>query len=482
MKYLHLLLVGAFVNSVGTGMTAFGLAIFAYTTYGTASSVALVQLCAFAPIILLAPVAGALADRFDRRLMMVIGDGGSVLGLGIVMAALSASEPRLSHILTGVVVSSCLAALTEPALRASVTDLVDEDDYVRSAGLLQAASSARYLLSPLLAGLLLPLVGLRGLLALDASTCLVTVACSIAVMRAVGHRSADDHDATAADHLLGGWRAVTARPNVRSLVAVMTFMTLTIGIVQVLLKPILLPHVGTTTMGQVETAAATGILAGAGLVTVLARLRPTTLLSLGTAGAGITMMLLALRTWPWWAGVTGFAVFACLALCNAGAETLVRLSIDKDRQARVWGTIGLVTQLGYLLAYLSAGPLADRVLQPFMDSHTPLAHTLGAVMGTGTGRGAALLVALAGLITIALAALIHTRRQALTPPSTDSSSPDSSASSADEGRHSHEPHSQTRTDPQAMTPQIPQTPQTLQTSRTSRAMTLTRTTMEVAPC
>jgi len=476
MKHLHLLLVGAFVNSVGTGMTAFGLAIFAYTTYGTASSVALVQLCAFAPIILLAPVAGALADRFDRRLMMVIGDGGSVLGLGVVMAALSASEPRLSHILAGVAASSCLAALTEPALRASVTDLVDEDDYVRSAGLLQAASSARYLLSPLLAGLLLPLVGLRGLLALDASTCLVTVACSIAVMRAVGRRSAAGHDTTAADHLLGGWRAVTARPNVRSLVAVMTFMTLTIGIVQVLLKPILLPHMGTTTMGQVETAAATGILAGAGLVTALARLRPTTLLSLGTAGAGITMMLLALRTWPWWAGVTGFAVFACLALCNAGAETLVRLSIDKDRQARVWGTISLVTQLGYLLAYLSAGPLADHVLQPFMDSHSPLAHSLGAVMGTGTGRGAALLVALAGLITIGLAALIHTRRRTLTPPPSASDSPDSSNSSADESRHSHEPHSQTRTDPQAMISQIPQT------SQTSRAMTLRRTTMEVAPC
>ena len=476
MKHLHLLLIGAFVNSVGTGMTAFGLAIFAYTTYGTASSVALVQLCAFAPIILLAPVAGALADRFDRRLMMVIGDGGSVLGLGVVMAALSASEPRLSHILAGVAASSCLAALTEPALRASVTDLVDEDDYVRSAGLLQAASSARYLLSPLLAGLLLPLVGLRGLLALDASTCLVTVACSIAVMRAVGRRSTADHDTTAADHLLGGWRAVTARPNVRSLVAVMTFMTLTIGIVQVLLKPILLPHVGTTTMGQVETAAATGLFAGAGLVTVLARLRPTTLLSLGTAGAGITMMLLALRTWPWWAGVTGFAVFACLALCNAGAETLVRLSIDKDRQARVWGTISLVTQLGYLLAYLSAGPLADHVLQPFMDSHSPLAHSLGAVMGTGTGRGAALLVALAGLITIALAALIHTRRRTLTPPPSASDSPDSSNSSADESRHSHEPHSQTRTDPQAMISQIPQT------SQTSRAMTQTRTTMEVAPC
>jgi macrolide-efflux protein len=191
------------------------------------------------------------------------------------------------------------------------------------------------------------------------------------------------------------------------------------------------------------------------------------------------MMLLALRTWPWWAGVTGFAVFACLALCNAGAETLVRLSIDKDRQARVWGTIGLVPQLGYLLAYLSAGPLADHVLQPFMDSHSPLAHSLGAVMGTGTGRGAALLVAIAGLITIALATLVHTRRRTLTPPSSASDSPDPSSSSADEGRHSHEPHSQSRTDPQAMISQIPQI---LQTSQTSRAMTQTRTTMEVAPC
>ena len=166
----------------------------------------------------------------DRRLMMIIGDGGSVLGLVAIILVLSTPSPRLAHILAGVAASSCLAALTEPALRASVTDLVDEEDYLRSAGMLQAASSARYLLSPLLAGLLLPLVGLRGLLALDASTCLVTVTCSIIVMRAVGRRSAGERGAASpADHLLGGWRAVTARPGVRGLVALMTFVTLTIG-------------------------------------------------------------------------------------------------------------------------------------------------------------------------------------------------------------------------------------------------------------
>ena len=114
----------------------------------------------------------------------------------------------------------------------------------------------------------------------------------------------------------------------------------------------------------------------AGLVTALARLRPTTLLTLGTAGAGAAMVLLSLRVWPWWAATTGFAVFASLALCNAGAETLVRLSTDDDHQARVWGTISLVSQLGYLLAYLSAGPLADRLLAPLMEPDGALATSM----------------------------------------------------------------------------------------------------------
>ncbi|WP_243106955.1 MFS transporter [Actinomyces lilanjuaniae] len=210
------------------------------------------------PVVLLAPAAGALADHFDRRLMMVLGDGGSVLGLGVVVLALSTPSPRLGHILLGVVLSSCLAALTEPALRASVSDLVDPQDHVRSSGLLQAASSARYLLSPALAGLLLPLTGLRALLVLDAATCLVTAACSWSVMRAVGRRPAEAWGSRAdvVNHTLGGWRVLAAQPALRALVGLMTVMTLLLGTLQVLVKPILLPHADAAATGRAETLAA----------------------------------------------------------------------------------------------------------------------------------------------------------------------------------------------------------------------------------
>lgn len=422
MRNLTILLLGALINSVGTGLTAFGLGVFAYRLEGTATAVALVQLCAFAPIILLAPLAGALADRFDRRLMMAIGDGGSILGLGAVLVVLSSPSPRLEAILLGVGASSCLAALTEPALRASITDLVPAEEHVRSAGLLQAATAARYLISPFLAGLLLPLVGLRVLVVMDAATCLVTVTCSVVVMRAVrgaapggaGGRSGAPTDPDGvAGHLMGGWRTLLRHPGLRAIVGLMTMMTLAIGTVQVLLKPILLPHVDATTMGRVETLAATGILAGAALVALLARARPTTLLSAGTAATGTAMVLLSLRSWTWWVALSGFAVFAALSLCQAGAETLVRRSVATDHQARVWGVISLVTQVGYLAAYLSAGALSDAVLEPLLSPTGALAPSLGVLLGTGAGRGAALLVALAGLGTMVLALVIHRHRGAL---------------------------------------------------------------------
>ena len=415
MKHVGLLVLGSFINSLGTGLTAFGLAVVILRAYGTASSVAAVQMSAFAPIVLLAPLAGVLADRYDRRLMMMIGDAGSILGLGVILMTLSSPRPSLGWICAGAVISSCLAALTEPALRASVTDLVTEEDYVRSSGLLQLASAAKYLLAPAVAGFLMPLVGPRGLLLLDASTCLVTVACTLTVRRALAAeepqhatpRQYEDHN------VMAGWLAIASHPALRTLVVLMTLATLAIGVVQVLLKPILLPTVSTTEMGVVETVAATGMLVGAALVTAWKSAQPTTLLASGLAGTGAAMALLPMGPGAWWVAACGFLIFACLPLSQAGAEVLVRTRVDNAQQARTWGTISLVTQMGYLAAYLCSGVLVDRVLQPLVEPGQSLSTSLGAVVGTGPGRGAALLVGLMGMVLALVALAVRLQRRRL---------------------------------------------------------------------
>lgn len=415
MRRVGLLVLGSFINSLGTGLTAFGLAIIMLRTYGTASSVAAVQLSSFAPVVLLAPAAGVLADRYDRRLMMIIGDAGSVLGLGIILMALSSPRPSLAWVCAGAVASSCLAALTEPALRASVTDLVDEEDYVRSSGLLQLASAAKYLLAPATAGFLMPVVGVRGLVLLDTSTCIVTVACTAAVRRSLD-RQAAPHSTSQQDpdrDVMAGWRTIISSPGLRTLVVLMTLATLAIGVIQVLIKPILLPTVSTSQMGMIETIAATGMLVGAALVTAWKSARPTTLLAAGLAATGAAMTLVPLGPGAWWVAACGFLTFASLPLSQAGAEVLVRTRVDNARQARTWGTISLVTQMGYLVAYLCSGVMVDHVLQPLLGPGRLLSASLGTVVGTGPGRGAALLVGLMGLVMALVALSVHLRRHQL---------------------------------------------------------------------
>jgi len=415
MRRVGLLVLGSFINSLGTGLTAFGLAIIMLRTYGTASSVAAVQLSSFAPVVLLAPAAGVLADRYDRRLMMMIGDAGSVLGLGIILMALSSPRPSLAWVCTGAVVSSCLAALTEPALRASVTDLVNEEDYVRSSGLLQLASAAKYLLAPAAAGLLMPVVGVRGLVLLDASTCIVTVACTATVRRSLVRQTVPQTTSQQEPDrdVMAGWQTIISSSGLRTLVVLMTLATLAIGVIQVLIKPILLPTVSTSQMGMIETIAATGMLVGAALVTAWKSARPTTLLAAGLAATGAAMALVPLGPGAWWVAACGFLTFASLPLSQAGAEVLVRTRVDNARQARTWGTISLVTQMGYLVAYLCSGVMVDHVLQPLLSPGRLLSTSLGTIVGTGPGRGAALLVGLMGLVMAMVALGVHLRRHQL---------------------------------------------------------------------
>ncbi|SHI98535.1 Major Facilitator Superfamily protein [Actinomyces denticolens] len=422
MRLLGLLVLGSFITSLGTGMTAFGLAIMAYAINGSASAVAAVQMCALAPLILLAPMAGAVADRVDRRLVMVIGDGGSVLGLLVILAALRSDRPGLALVLAGVTLSSIMASLTEPALRASVSELVEPPQYVRASGLLQASSAAKLLMAPALAGLLLPIIGLTGIILIDASTCVLTVACSLAVRRALPPR-ADAVPEPARERLLGGWHQIRYDPRLRTLVIIMTALTTTIGIVQVLFKPSLLPWMSAQSVGLVETLCATGLLIGATLATAT-RARPATLLTGGTAVTGAAMIAMAARPWPWSIAVAGIIVFAALALCQAGADALVRGRLDPGREAAAWGAISLITQSGYLLAYATAAPLADCLFSPLLRAGA-LSGIGRATVGSGPGRGAALTIAVAGALTIALAALLRIERARLAPEAVPAAPTDS---------------------------------------------------------
>jgi MFS family permease len=153
-KFL-LLWSGEMVSSVGGGLTSFGLSVYVFRMTGRAADTALVALLAFLLTLLLSIPAGVLADRADRRLLMVIGDGCSAIGVIYILICMINGGAALWQICAGVFVSSVFSSLLEPAYRATITDLLDEEQFSKASGIMGLAGSARYLISPLLAGLLL---------------------------------------------------------------------------------------------------------------------------------------------------------------------------------------------------------------------------------------------------------------------------------------------------------------------------------------
>lgn len=83
-KKFLLLWSGELISSVGGGLTSFGLTVYVFGLTGSAASTALIALLAFLPNLLLGVPAGVLTDRIDRRLLMMLGDGLSAIGLNLL--------------------------------------------------------------------------------------------------------------------------------------------------------------------------------------------------------------------------------------------------------------------------------------------------------------------------------------------------------------------------------------------------------------
>lgn len=408
-----ILWIGELVSSIGSGLTAFGLGVYVFQTTHSATAVSLVTLCTFLPMILLSPVGGVLADRFDRRLMMLLGDGGSALGLIYIVIVMFSGEAQLWQLCVGVTISSIFASLTDPAYKATITDLLPEEQFAKASGLVQLAGSSKYLFSPILAGMLLAVVDIEALLIIDISTVFITIITISAVRRSLVTTSVSKKQFSLAKDLKEGWQVLVSRKGVFALTLLLTVVTFYMGILQTLFTPMVLPLSNAKTLGIVQSVSATGLLLGSLFIGIFSvNQQYARVLSAGLFVAGIFFSLIGVSTNIYVIAAAGFLFFATLPFVNTSADVLIRTNIPNEAQGRAWGMIGVVSQFGYIAAYASAGLLSDYVFNPLMVEGGGLASTVGKWIGSGQGRGIALLFVVSGILVMALA-LVMTRLKSI---------------------------------------------------------------------
>ena len=396
--------LGQVVSVLATQMTAFGITLWVYERTGSATALGLTQSCYMAPLLLLSPLAGVLVDRYDRKWLMVASDLGAGLGTVTMLVLQSLGWLETWHLYVVNAVMGAFQSLQWPAWSAAVSTMVPKEQHGRANGMMSLVEAGPGVLAPLLAGALLPLIHLRGLLVLDVLTFLVAVGTLLWVHVPAPRATAEGRQARGSmlEESLYGFRYIVARPGLLGLQLVVFAGNMVVGMGFTVLAPLLLLRTGHDGLvfGTVQSMGALGGVVGGVLMSAWGGPRRRVhgvLMSWIVAGLfGLVLVGLG-RSLPVW-GTAMFVVGLVAAVSSTCNQTLWQALVAPDIQGRVFTARRLVAWLAVPMAPLVAGPLADHVLEPGMREGGGLTGLFGAWVGTGPGAGMALLCVLAGLL------------------------------------------------------------------------------------
>ncbi|MEU9332333.1 MFS transporter [Streptomyces sp. NPDC048290] len=408
MRKFTVIWASSLVTMTGSALTGFALGVWVYLETGSTTQLALTFVLAFLPGIVFSPLAGALVDRWDRRLILLVGDAvgiGTTLTLGLLFAA-GSLEPW--HIFVTTVIRSTLRALQVPALNSVVVLLAPKEQIGRANGLMGVATAVSQTVAPALGGALMLGIGLDGVLFLDCATFLLNVVVLFLVRIPTPPRSqaGTEGKGSLRGEIAQGWRVLAGNRALLTLAGFYAALDLSVGFVDILITPMVISFASVSALGVVLTVGGVGLVLGS--VTMASWGGPRRRVH-GTAGfaipLGLFLCLGSLQPSVTLVAIAAFGFMFCSMIIDGTSRSIIGTEVEPDLQGRAFATFNMVTNTVLCGSYLLAGPVADRVFEPLLATDGALAGSVGDVLGTGPGRGMALLFGLLGLLVLATAAV-----------------------------------------------------------------------------
>ncbi len=402
---------GELVSQIGSGLTGFALGLWVYLTTGSLTEFALVEMFATLPGVLLTPLVGAVVDRSSRRRVMALANTVAGLGQGALALLAWRGDLHLAAIYLLLSLVSLAMMFERVAYLSAIPQLAPKRYAFRLNGIVQVAMGLAQVIAPLLAVAVLHTFHITGVLAIDA----VSFGAVTVVLVAVRFPATLPglRRESLREEIARGFRYVRERRGLRDLLVYFAGLSVLTAPVFLLVTPLVLPFRAVGTIGGLLMVAGVGSIVGGLLISLWGGPQRVMAGVLGSSVlGGAAIALVGLRPSVPLIGGALFVYLLSAAIFQGCYATMVQLRVPPLLQGRVFAFVQMVSLGAAPLAYLAAGPLGERVFEPLMAPGGALAGTVGAVLGTGAGRGTALMYVLSGLAIVALT-LIARRRPAL---------------------------------------------------------------------
>jgi len=365
----RLFFAGQGVSLIGTWMQQIAMGWYVYRITNSSFLLGLVAFSANIPSFFLTPVAGVLADRYNRHKMLLITQTLAMLQASTLAFLVLKHHPTITHIICLCLCLGTINAFDAPIRQAFVADLIENKNDLGNAIALNSAmfNSAR-LIGPSIAGLLITYTG-EGVCFLINAFSYIAVLTSLSLMEITPRVLSIKHGSPLKNLKEGFSYAYNYRPirMILSLVALISVMGMAYSVLlPVFARDIL--HGGPRTLGFLMGAVGTGAIVGAGFLA--SRKNPAGLSAViprSSSIFGISLMLFSFSEIYWLSMLlmfcAGFGMMTNMASCN----TLLQTISDEDKRGRV---VSL-----YVMAFVGMAPFGS-LASGWLSSHIGAQRTL----------------------------------------------------------------------------------------------------------
>ncbi len=401
--------VGQLISVLASNMSWFALTIWAFEMSGSATVLGVVQTSFILPFLLVSPLAGALVDRYNRKLMMMVSDLGAVLATTGILVLKAFDVLQIWHLCVASVIYGLSGTFQWPAYMAAISTMVAKEQYDRANGMMSLVDSGPSVFSPMIAGALLPLIGLTGILTIDVITFILAIGALLIVHVPQPEKTIESQEGEGGllKEAAFGFKYIFVRKSLLGLLLVILCLNLVQGFSGALFAPMLLTRSGNNSavLGSVQSAFAVGGVVGGLIVSTwggFKKNRVRGMLIGWSLFAVFGMIVFGIgRNLYIWVPAVVLASMNFL-LTQSASNAIWQSKVAPDIQGRVFSARRLIAWLVDPIMPVVAGALADYVTEPAMMTQSGLAKAFGWLVGTGPGSGMSLQFLLSGLAYISI--------------------------------------------------------------------------------
>lgn len=418
MKAFFLVWAGQVFSMIGTAMTNFAMGIWAWEKTSQATPLAMVGFFTMAPLIIMTPIAGVLVDRWNRKRVMAFSDIGAGLMTLTIFILMLSGRLEIWHLYITGAISGIFGAFQWPAYSAAISLMVPKKQYARTSGMISIAESGVGILAPVLAGVLLPIIDVTGIIAIDLITLVIALIFLLLVFIPDHKRGPRDNSRGAFFRELAyGFKYILKRKGLFYIQLSFFFFNFFFAIAFTLVNPMILASTdsNSTILGTVQSTGAIGSLVGALILTAWGGPKKKVLgVLLGWVIAGVGLILMGVGgSLPFWLAAD-FLIMFVLPLVNGSNQAIWQSKVAPNVQGRVFSVRRLIAQLTGPLSMALAGPLADEVFEPmFSSGESWIVRVLSPVFGSGSGVGMSVIIAISGILALGVGLGAFKNRQIL---------------------------------------------------------------------